>query len=438
MTTLTELAETMQALLTTTADELARSSGFVRRQRKVRGSNFAQALVFTAMADPKAPESRLQATAALVGLKASRQGIDKRFDARAVEFLRQLLATAVAEVATSSVEIPLLQRFTSMTVLDSSVVALVDTLADVYRGGRSGTTTAAKAAVKLTVGADLKSGTLKGPEVSDGRAADLSAALAEAAPPRGGLQLADQNYFSLKKFASWGGAGAFWLSRFKAGTAVYQSPKRRVDLLARLRDAGDSDVDLDVMLGSQERLACRLIARRVPTEVAEKRRERLLNKCQRRGNTVSALSLALCDWTVLVTNVPRHLLSVREAIALVRMRWQIELIFKLWKSGGRIDEFRSDKPFEALCELFAKLLAQVVRHWVIVVGAWSRRDRSLIKAASIVSALAMSLAAAVQSVRRLREVLAHAKQMMQIAARMDKRRGSPNAHDLIFCLDPGP
>jgi hypothetical protein len=72
LTTLTELAETMQALLTTKADELARSSGFVRRERKVRGSNFAQTLVFTAMADPKAPESRIHATAALVGLEVSR------------------------------------------------------------------------------------------------------------------------------------------------------------------------------------------------------------------------------------------------------------------------------------------------------------------------------------------------------------------------------
>jgi Transposase DDE domain len=231
-----------------------------------------------------------------------------------------LLAASVAEVVTSSVPIPLLQRFTSVVVLDSSVVALLDTLADLYRGGRSGTTTGAKAAVKLTVGADIKAGTLLGPELSHGRAADLSAALAEAAPPPGGLQLADQNYFSLKKFAHWSREGAYWLSRFKAGTKVYDDQKQRIDLLARLRAAGDTDVDLDVVLGSQERVACRLIARRVPAEVAALRRKRLLDKCRKRGNKVSALSLALCDWTVLVTNVPRDLLNVEETIALARMR----------------------------------------------------------------------------------------------------------------------
>jgi hypothetical protein len=51
MTSLTDLAETMQALLTTKADELARRCGFVKRQRKITGANFAQTVVFTAMAD---------------------------------------------------------------------------------------------------------------------------------------------------------------------------------------------------------------------------------------------------------------------------------------------------------------------------------------------------------------------------------------------------
>lgn len=438
MTNLTQLAEALQALLTTKADELARRCGFVKRQRKITGSNFAQAVVFTAMADPAPTESRLHATAALVGLNASRQAIAKRFNAKGAEFLRELLRSAVAEAIASPVAIRLLRRFTAVTVLDSSIVALPDALADVFRGGRSGTTTGVKAALKMTVGLDLVSGTLCGPELSDGRAADLNATLAQADLPQGGLQLADLNYFSLTKFARWQGCGAYWLSRLKAGTAVYDAQRRRIDLVVSLHAAGDADVDLDIELGSAQRLACRLIARRVPAEVAAQRRRRLVDKSQKRGNRPSALSLALCDWTILVTNVPRDLLSVEEAVALARMRWQIELIFKLWKSRGGIDRWRSETPAASLCELYGKLLAQVVRHWVIVVGAWSRPARSLTKAAEIVSTLAISLAAAMGSMRRLREVLNQARQMMEIAARMEKRCTSPNAYDLIICLDPEP
>jgi DDE family transposase len=438
MTNLTQLAQGMQDLLTTKADELARRCGFVKRQRKVTGANFAQTVVFTAMANAHATESRLHCTAAAVGLNASRQALDKRFNAKGAEFLRELLRVAVAEMIASPVAIPMLQRFTSVEALDSSTVALPDELADIHRGGGSGTTTCPKAAVKLTVGLDLKSGTLRGPELSDGRAGDLSAELAEADPPSGGLQMADLNYFSLTKFARWQKCGAYWLSRLKSGTKVFNARGGRIDLVAYLRAAGKADVDIDVELGSEQRLPCRLIARGVPAEVAAQRRQRLLDKCKKRGNRPSALSVALCDWTILVTNVPRQLLSVEEAVALARMRWQIELIFKLWKSRGGIDEWGSSKPEYALCGMYGKLLAQVVRHWVIVIGAWSLPNRSLTKAADIVGTLAMSLAAAMRCVRRLSGVLSHARQIMEIAARMEKRRTSPNAHDLILCLDSGP
>jgi hypothetical protein len=437
LTTLTELAQAMQDLLTTKADQLAAQCGFVQRKRKVTGPTFVQTVVFTALADSDAPKSRSQVIAAAVGLNASRQALDKRFNARGATFLRELLRVAVAERVATPVVIPLLQRFTAVEVLDSSVVALPEGLADLYRGGRGGrgATTGPKASVKLTVGLDLISGALRGPELSAGRAGDLKAPLAAVAPPAGGLQLADLNYFDLKKFARWQTEGAYWLSRLKSGPKVHDARGRRIDLVAFLQAAGAADVDIDILLGSQQRLACRLIARRAPAAVAALRRRRLLEKCADRGNRPSALSLALCDWTILVTDVPRALLSIEGAVALARMRWQIELIFKLWKSGGGIAEYRSSKPQSALCEVYGKLLAQVVRHWVIVVGAWSQRDRSLTKAAEIVGLLALSLATAMPCLRRLRSVLSQARQLMEIAARMEKHGASPNAHDVIFCLE---
>jgi Transposase DDE domain len=302
MTSFTQLAESMQALLTTEADDLARQTGFVVRQRKVSGSNFAQTVVFSALADPKATQDRRLNTAATVGLVITSKGLEKRFNAKAAKFLRAMIEAAVSKAIASPVAIPLLRRFTAVEVLDGSTIALPDELADVFRGGRSGTTTGAKAALKITVGLDLVSGVLFGPELSDGRAADLRANLAVTDPPAGALQLADQNYFSLEKFARWDRCGAYWLSRLKSGTAVDDTGGRRIDLVAFLRSVGTTDVDQDVQLGSQWRVSCRLIARRVPAAVAAQRRQRLLDKCKCRGNRPSALSLALCEWTILVQN----------------------------------------------------------------------------------------------------------------------------------------
>jgi len=428
---LNRLARQMQDLLTTTADRTARECGFVKRVRKVTGANFVQALVFTWLGEPAASQSSLQGTAAAVGLELSRQGLEQRFTPQATEFLKRLLADATSRLIDAPVAIPLMDRFTSFEVLDSSIVALPDELAEVYRGGKSGTTTGEKAAVKLTVGLDLKTGALRGPVLDDGRAADLGSTLATADPPKGGLALADLNYFSLEKFRSWGLAGAYWVSRLKVRTAVYDDTGRRLDVLARLQAAGDRDVDLDVRLGARERLACRLIARKVPPSVAELRRQRLREKSRRRGDRVSALALAVCDWTILVTNVPRAMLSVEEAAAVTRMRWQIELVFKLWKSHGGIDEWNSRSPAKVLCTVYGKLLAMVVEHWTIVTGCWSRPDRSPAKAARMIGKFALSLAMAIGCLKRLREVLRHAKQVLETACRMEKRK-SRNAHEMIL------
>src|SRR3954451_1342220 len=152
MNDLNRLARQMQELLTTTADRIARQCGFVQRVRKVTGSSFAQTLVFTWMGEPNASQSSLQGTAATVGLQLSRQGLEQRFTSEAVEFLQRLLADATTRIIDTPVAIPLMDRFTTFEVLDSSIVALPDELAEAYRGGRSGTTTGEKAAVKLTVG----------------------------------------------------------------------------------------------------------------------------------------------------------------------------------------------------------------------------------------------------------------------------------------------
>ena len=128
-------------------------------------------------------------------------------------------------------------------------------------------------------------------------------------------------------------------------------------------------------------MPCRLLATRVPPAVAAERRRQLRVEARRRGHAVSAERLKLADWTVFVTNVPAEWLTLEHAWVLARVRWQIELLFKLWKSHGQVDEWRSAKPWHIVCEVYAKLLGQLVQHWIVLVSCWHRPDRSLVKAA---------------------------------------------------------
>jgi len=51
--TLSNVAEAMRAVLTVKADELAKSSGLVKRSRKVTGSRLARTLVFGWLQTPR-------------------------------------------------------------------------------------------------------------------------------------------------------------------------------------------------------------------------------------------------------------------------------------------------------------------------------------------------------------------------------------------------
>ena len=84
-----------------------------------------------------------------------------------------------------------------------------------------------------------------------------------------------------------------------------------------------------------------------------------------------------------MTNVPARLLSHEQAFALLRARWQIELLFKLWKQEALLDEWTGSKPWRILCEVYAKLLAMVIQHWVLLLACWDDPHRSLMGVAEV-------------------------------------------------------
>ena len=109
----------------------------------------------------------------------------------------------------------------------------------------------------------------------------------------------------------------------------------------------------------------------------------------------------------------------------------------MWKSEGGLASWRSAKPQRILCEIYAKLLATIIKHWVMISGAWSKSNRSATKAVRVVSALALSLARALRSVRALRRALRDAGDLIRSTCAMDRRSKSPNAYDLLLGLARG-
>lgn len=393
MSSLPQVAQAFQAVLHDVPEATTRAVGFCHRRRKLRGAAFVQTLVFGWWQHPAATLEQLRQTAAALGVAISPQGLDQRFGPAAAALLRERLEAATVQVLTADSAAPaVLTRFTAVDLLDSTTIGLPDALATVWRGCGGRTATGTQAALKVTVRLDLVRGGLTGPELNDGRTQDRATTLPHAPLAPGSLRIADQGFAALGVLAAIAAQEAFFLSRLPVQWGILTTAGERLDVVAWLRRQAAECVELPVALGVVMRLPARLLALRVPTVVAAARRRTLRAAAKREGKTPSAAKLARAGWTLLVTNVPAARLSAAEAQVLLRARWQIELLFKLWKQHGQVDQWRTQRPERIRCEVYAKLLVVVAQHWLLVVGCWACPDRSLVKAAATLRAWALPLA----------------------------------------------
>jgi Transposase DDE domain len=137
--------------------------------------------------------------------------------------------------------------------------------------------------------------------------------------------------------------------------------------------------------------------------------------------------MQLLEWTILVTTVPQEKLSVDEALVLARCRWQIELLWKLWKQVGQLDTWRSANAWRILTEIYAKLLGLLIAHWVMLIECWQAPNRSLVKAQQVMQWMAPALALGVAGVVSLETMVQRTSHTMASGCTVNSRRKKPTA-----------
>lgn len=387
MSSIPQVSESLKTVFEQDGPRLAREHGM--RERVFTFSTLIYTLVLGWLLTPKAGSSALARFAASLGVKVERQHLEAHFTQRTAEWLRDVVQCAIQHAisAPHAVTIPLLSRFRAVWIEDSSTVSLPAALAAVWPGcgGNSQESPApmTEASVKLMVRWNLTEGTLQGPFLHSARTHDRHGELAEQPMQAGSLWIADLGYFALYWLAHLRAAGVFFLIRLKEPITVWMQGLR-VELLEILPEHEHMVLDTLVCLGATQRLPVRLLAWRVPQEVVVQRHQRIRETARLHQKPVQERTLALAHWTIVVTSVPSSLLSATEANALLRARWQIELLFKLWKEQCLLDEWRTSNPERILCEVYAKLLGVLVQHWLCLVSGWDDPHRSLTAVASVI------------------------------------------------------
>ncbi len=426
--TIEKLACALQTLFTTVAAQAAQESTMIRRQRKISGADFVKTLVFGWLEDPKATIDELAE-----GLGVSKQGLDQRLDARAADCLWRVVRKATQQLFAASPEtIPLLRRFSGVVIDDCTSLGLPVALARQFPGCGGSDPEAGQAGLKLLVRFEVTSGQFQALERSAAR--DSERTLSHLLPPlpQGSLHLADLGFFDLNDLAQLTRQGVCWISRVPALLSK-QADDGATEVLADWLKLQHTDrIDMAIRLGTVKRLDCRLVAVRLPEEVAQRRLRKLKRTLKKKGRTISERQRVMCQWLVLITNLPAERFTIEEICVLYRVRWQVELLFKRWKSLVGLSWSRGHRAFRVLCETYAKLLGCLVQHWGSLLRGGPLGVISAYQRAKRVRRFATQIADALEDLGQLLRVLEKLAARLRGLSRQGKRRRSPSTRQLLF------
>lgn len=356
--------ERLEVLLGKCAERLGRTTGFVQRRSKLTAAVFVQAVVLTWLEKPTGSLTDVAQSCSELGVDISVPGLQQRFTAEAVALLKGLFQVGLQQLPkVRRLPSGVLSRFEAIYVLDSTTITLPERLKGLFPGqdykGR-------RASAKIQLSFEYVQGTIAALEVVGGCEADQNCQQHVSLARPGTLHLFDLGFFKQQVFEQLAQAGAYFISRLQTQTGVYDpaEPGSVLDLEAVLASAPPQG-DVDVALGRLSQLKVRLIFQKLPAAVVAERRRQAKRKARHKGYTCSARHLNLLAWSVFITNIPRDWLQASQIMLLYRVRWQVELIFKLWKSQAKLDAIVRCGPHRFLCQFYARLLALLVFHWLL-------------------------------------------------------------------------
>jgi len=434
MSIVTKVAAALQQLFDENVELANEASRVIQRTRKFTAVSLGETFVLGFLQNPKASDEDLAQMAAQCGASVTPQAIDQRHTPALVKFLETLFREAVKVVVGDDKTLaPILERFTSVIVLDSSTITLPDEMQDRFPGC-GGSYGGGKAALKLQTELNLRGGALSHVEIEPGRSPDNASSRKDARHGPGSLRIADLGYFDVAMFSEMASAGEYFLSRLHFGVIVGLSDAPdapEVDLMSWLAQQGPGFVDRQIWLSKKQKLPCRLIAWRLPPEQANRCRQNLRKEALRkRGKEPTAARLAWCDWTILVTNVPTEMMTPPEAVILYRARWQVELLFKRWKSQGLVAVLSGSTPVRQMVRLWSRLIAAVLQHWLLVGSVWGDPTKSWSKVCEAVRKFVGRIIVALPCRSVLEGVLMDLRRTVEKTCRRNKRT-KPGTFELL-------
>jgi Transposase DDE domain len=366
-------------------EHTARRTGFVKRTSKITGKIFLALVTFGVWSDATTTLAQLAAKVAQLGeqIEVSPEALHQRMNKRALVFLQEMIRKALTKVqALEKVcDDGLFTYFTKVYLVDSTGFGLPESLKDLLPGAGG---SAAKAGAKIQTVWDYKrSGfdhfALTAWNIPDNKYVDTVVALAQ----KGILFLWDLGYFKVQALAHLAAAGAYFLSRLNHQTNIYETVAGHVtplELAPFLHSVKGNIVEKEIFIGAKDQVRSRLIASRVPEMHVNERRRKARKNAKKKGYTPSQAHLTLLAWNLFITNVPQTIWKTETVVKVYPLRWQIEIIFKSWKSYLHLASIKTKKEDTTLCYLYGRMLLILLNYALcpqMRTTLWVRKRREL-------------------------------------------------------------
>ena len=298
------------------------------------------------------------------GIEIGKQSLNERFTEKTVYFVKQVLSRLICEQFSDMLYSEyFLNQYNHVRIKDSTTFKVPSNLAGHYKG-RHGYV----AGISIQYEFDLKTGEFLDLTLTEAARNDQTDAGETAEnTEKGDLIIRDLGYFSTSVLAKIDENKAFYLSRLQAATAVYDENDVEVDFKKQhtfMTKNGIEKCEKQVFIG-KDRLAVRLVIGLVPPEVYQQRMRRKHEEEKRRGCQMKERTKYLQQFNLFITNVEVEDLPVEKVMPLYRFRWQVELMFKNWKSVFSIQALQKMKWERYVTMLYIRLILIVVNLQII-------------------------------------------------------------------------
>jgi hypothetical protein len=355
-----------------TLNATARETGFCKRKSKVIPSTFFDLMMYDVSSGiPKSLNQLAIEAKSGHDIGVSKQGIDKKFNDNTINFLKLLIEKQLTVELDHQIEAGWLSPFNRVTIKDGTRFKLPEDYKDYLPGSGGG---ASKAGACLQFDFDFKSGHVIDLSLTPANRPDARDAVELLdTVEKNDLVIRDLGYYAFSSFSNISSKGAFFISRLGSKTNVYEMKNeklQRIDFKALYHEMKRNELSMvykDVFIGTKAKIPVRLAIELMPDAVYEQRMRKICKIHKKKGYQTSEEYKFMSRFNLFITNVPKEMLPDEVVSVLYRMRWQIELIFKIWKSVIGIHHTRKMKYKRWLCLLHFKLLLMIVNWNIIMV-----------------------------------------------------------------------